>query len=70
MYNILFVSALPGELKIIKEKVKELNLINLKTDFFTTWMWNYETIFSLTKYLENKVYDFVINIYNCNNILI
>jgi len=31
--NILFVCALPIELKIVKEVVKSLNLIDFKIDF-------------------------------------
>jgi len=65
MYNILFVSALSWELKLIKEKIKKLNIPNLKVDFFSTWMWNYNTILHLTRYLSDKTYDFLINIWSC-----
>ncbi len=65
MYKILFVSALSWELKPIKERVKKLNIPNLKIDFFSTWMWNYNMILNLTKYLSSKDYDFIVNIWSC-----
>ncbi len=65
MYKILFVSALPNELKVVKESVKNLKIRDLKVDFLCSWMWNYETIFSLTKYLEKTIYDMIINIWVC-----
>lgn len=65
MYKILFVSALSWELKPIKDKIKKLNIPNLKIDFFTTWMWNYNMILHLTRYLVDKDYDFIVNIWTC-----
>lgn len=65
MYKILFVSALSWELKPIKEKIKKLNILDLKVDFFSTWMWNYNMILHLTKYLSDKNYDFIVNIWTC-----
>lgn len=65
MYKILFVSALSWELKPIKEKIKKLNISNLKIDFLSTWMWNYNMILNLTKYLSSKDYCFVVNIWSC-----
>jgi len=62
MDNILFVTALGEELKYIKKKIKQLKIPSLKIDFFTTWMWNYNTILHLTKYLSEKEYDFIVNI--------
>jgi len=62
MYNILFVTALSSELKYIKKNIKQLKIPWLKIDFFTTWMWNYNTILNLTKYLSKKRYDFIVNI--------
>ena len=62
MHKILFVTALSWELKYIKKEIKKLKIPNLKVDFFTTWMWNYNTILNLTKYLSTKEYDFIVNI--------
>lgn len=62
MYKILIVTALSGELKAIKSKLKTLNILNVKLDFFTTWMWNYNTILHLTAFLSQNKYDFVLNI--------
>jgi len=69
MYKILVVWALSQELNIIKEEIKNLELRNIKTIFFTTWIGNYNMILNLTKYLEqNKDFDFVINIWVCGHI--
>lgn len=66
MKKILVVSALSQELNAIKPKIKNLNLRNIKISYFSTWMWNYNTILNLTKFLsENKGFDFVINIWVC-----
>ncbi len=62
MHKILFVTALSWELKYLKKEIKKLKIPNLKVDFFTTWMWNYNTILNLTKYLSEKKYDFIVNI--------
>lgn len=62
MYSILICSAFPKEISAIKKKIKQLNL-PLKVSFLQLGLWNYNTIFSLTKYLENHKIDFVINIW-------
>jgi len=62
MYSILICSAFPKEISIIKKKVKQFNL-PLKVNFLQLWLWNYNAIFSLTKYLENNKPDFVVNIW-------
>jgi len=62
MYQILVVWALSQELNVIRKKIKTLNIPGLKIDFLQTWMWNYNTIFALTKKLEQKQYDFIMNI--------
>lgn len=65
MKKILVVCALSKELNIVKEKIKSLNLINVKISFFTTWMGNYNTILNLTRFLENDNFDFVLNLWVC-----
>ena len=62
MHKILFITALSQELKYIKKEIKKLKIPDLKVDFFTTWMWNYNTILNLTKNLSTKKYDFIVNI--------
>lgn len=63
---VLFVCALPIELKAIKEVVKNLNLIDFKIDFLISWVWSYNTIYSIKDYLtKNQKPDFVINIWVC-----
>ena len=62
MYNVLVVCALPKELLIVKRQIKKANIIGINVDFLQTWMWNYNMIFSLTKKLKEKKYDFVVNI--------
>ena len=69
MTKILFVSALAAELKIVKQEIKKLNSRNLEFSFLQCWMWNYNTIFNLTKYLEkNNQIDFIVNIWVCGYI--
>lgn len=64
--NILFVCALPIELKIVKEVVKSLNLIDFKIDFLISWVWSYNVIYSIKDYLtKNDKPDFLINIWVC-----
>ena len=66
MYKILFTSALPLELGVVKKSINSLNLKLIKTNFFCIWMWNYQTILNLTGYLnKNSDFDFVINIWVC-----
>jgi len=62
MYQILISCALPQELAVVRKKIKTLNIPGLKIDFLQTWMWNYNTIFALTKKLGQKQYDFIMNI--------
>lgn len=62
MYQILFTSALPAELKVIKNEIKSLNTKDIQIDFFSSGIGNYNTILELTKKLSEKKYDFVVNI--------
>ncbi len=64
MFNLLVVWATSWELKVIKSKIKTLNL-PLKVDFLLSGMWNYSVIYSLTQKLLSKNYDFVVNIGVC-----
>lgn len=64
-YNILFISALSAELKVVKQEIKKLDFKIIKPSFLIIWMWNYETISSLTKYLEENKPDFIVNIWVC-----
>lgn len=55
-------------MKIIKNNIKNLNLIWLSVSFLTTGIWNYETIFSLTNYIlthEQEKPDLILNIWVC-----
>lgn len=63
--KILIVWALSQELNIIKEEIKKLNLIDVKTSFLTTWIGNYNMILNLTRFLEKTSFDIVINIGVC-----
>lgn len=64
--KLLFVCALPIELKIVKEKVKNLNLTDFDIDFLCLWVWSYNTIYSIKDYLDkNWKPDFVVNIWVC-----
>jgi hypothetical protein len=65
MKKILIVWALSREINIVKEEIKKLGLKNVKTSFLTTWMWNYNMILNLTKFLENHDFDIVLNIWVC-----
>lgn len=63
--QILIIGALSNELKVIKEELKNSKK-NYQINYLVSWIWIYETIFSLTKYLENKPKpDFIINIWIC-----
>ncbi len=64
MYKILFTSALKEELTPIKEVFKNLK-IKSKIDFLVSEIWNYKTIYNLTKHLSENNYDFIINIWIC-----
>ncbi|MCF7835278.1 hypothetical protein K9M48_04540 [Candidatus Gracilibacteria bacterium] len=64
--KILLCYATAGEGKIIKNKIKNLNLkINLDITYLCTGMGMYETIFNLTKTLNNQDFDIVLNIGVC-----
>ncbi len=66
MRKILFVSALPAELKIIKQEIKKLNSKKIEFSFLAWGMGNYNMIFNLTKFLEkNNNIDFIVNIWVC-----
>lgn len=65
MKKILFLVALPQELKIIKEELKTLKS-SFKVDFLLCWVWNYNVINNLKDYIFNKWKpDFIINIWVC-----
>lgn len=65
MKKILFVVALPQELKIIKEEIKALKS-PFKVDFLLSWVWNYNVIYTLKDYIFTKWKpDFLINIWVC-----
>lgn len=63
MKKILIIWALSKELNIIKSNIK--NKKNLEIKYLVLWIWNYETIYKLTKYLEKETPDFIINIWIC-----
>lgn len=65
MYKILIVWALSQEINVVKEEIKKLEIRNIKTNYLTTWMWNYNMILNLTRFLENHDFDLVINIWVC-----
>ena len=66
MKTVLFVCALPIELNIIKSEIKNINLRGLKVKFLLSWVWNYNTIFSLKNYIDtNSKPDFIVNIWVC-----
>lgn len=64
--KILFVVALPIELKMIKQEIKKLEIINIQVDFLSSWVWSYNTIYSLKEYIDkNWNPDFIINLWVC-----
>ncbi|MDD3145380.1 MAG: hypothetical protein PHV23_04690 [Candidatus Gracilibacteria bacterium] len=65
MKKILIVCALSAELNSVKETVKNLKIRDLKINYFTTGIGNYNTILNLTRFLENNSFDLVINIGVC-----
>ena len=65
MKKILIVWALSKEINIVKKEIKKLKVKNLVFNFLTTWIWNYNMILNLSRYLENNEVDFVINIWVC-----
>lgn len=68
--NILVSAATAWEMKIIKNKIKNLNIHNLSVKFFTTGIGNYNTTFALTNYLlnTNPKPDLILNIWVCGYI--
>lgn len=66
MKKVLFISALPTELKSIKEKVKSIYIKDLKIDFLISWVWSYNSIYNIKDYLDkNPKPDFIVNIWVC-----
>ncbi len=65
MKKILIVSALSGELNPIKKEIKKTKFNGLNISFLSVWIWNYNMILNLSRYLENNEVDFVINIWVC-----
>lgn len=64
--NLLFCIALPNELKIIKQEIKNLELKWVKIDFLPTGVWVLNTIYSIKNYIQEKNKpDFIINIWVC-----
>ncbi len=66
--NVLFVCALPLEIKEIKKNIKRFNFKYINTFFLSTGQWNYNMIFHLTRFLESNPIDFVVNIGVCGYI--
>lgn len=55
-------------MKTLKNAIKNLNIPHLSVSFFTTGIWNYETIFWLTNYIltrEQEKPDLIFNIWVC-----
>ena len=70
--NILFVAATGPELRVVKSEVKKLWIKRVSCEFFCSWVGNYETILTLTKFLSDqearwKKYDFLVNIGVCGH---
>jgi len=66
MKKILIVWAFSQELNPIKKEIKKLLLIDTKVSYLSTWIWNYNMILNLTRFLEKEDdFDFVINIWVC-----
>jgi len=65
--KILVVSAMPNELKAIKEWIKSAKLKeNLDIDYLCCGIWNYETISTLEHYLTiNSEPTFIWNVWIC-----
>lgn len=64
--NLLFCIALPNEIKIIKQEIKNLELKWVKIDFLLTGVWILNTIYSVKNYIQEKNKpDFIINIWVC-----
>ena len=65
IYHILFVAALPWEMKILKMLYKDQSSQKMKADFLVSWVGSQKTSIALTEALTHKKYDFVINIWVC-----
>ncbi|MDD3646186.1 MAG: hypothetical protein PHH06_02130 [Candidatus Gracilibacteria bacterium] len=66
MKTLLFTCALPVELKIVKEKIKSLDLKGVKLDFLLSGVGNYNVIYNLKDYINKKGNpDFVVNFGVC-----
>lgn len=67
--KILILAATAFELNSIKEKIKSEKFIWFNFSFFCTWIWNFEAILNLTKFLENiknwENFDFILNFWIC-----
>ena len=65
--KILVIAATPNELKVIKNWIKSANMkVNMDIHYLCSGVWNYETIFSLEKYLtQNPEPTFIRNIGIC-----
>ena len=64
-FKILIVGAFPRELKSAKEYFREKKPEGIQADFLYTWMGNYKTVLSLTQRLEQKSYDFLLQLWIC-----
>lgn len=65
MKKLLIVCAHSKELNSVKSKIKEIKQKNLKISFFSTWIWNYNVLLNLSRFLENNHFDFILNIWVC-----
>lgn len=64
MKKVLIITALPQELKWVKDSI--IKSKNLSIDFLQTWVWNLNVVYSLKSYIFNKWKpDFIINIGAC-----
>ena len=65
--KLLVTAATSTELSAVKKWIKSANIKSkLDIDFLCTWVWNYETIFSLEHYLsKNDISTFIWNIWIC-----
>lgn len=64
MKKVLIITALPQELKWVKDSI--IKSKNLSIDFLQTWVWNLNIVYSLKDYIFNKWKpDFIINIGVC-----
>lgn len=69
--KILVCAATWGEMNVIKNTIKNLNIPHLSVSFLTTGIGNYDTIFSLTNYLlthKEETPDLILNAGVCGYI--